>query len=162
METDTAAARPLPMEVLQAFADNAPVDLAGMSRALDVQVLQDFSLPDDVSARIERRGDGFVATVNGRHPAQWQRFTIAHELAHRILHTDLIGDGIHDDGLYRSRLSDDIERQANAFAAELLMPARLVRALYRQGLRDVPSIAANFHVSYEAARVRLRGLRLGP
>jgi hypothetical protein len=37
-------------------------------------------------------------------------------------HRDLIGDGLIDDGMYRSKLGGDYERQANRFAAEILMP----------------------------------------
>ncbi|WPB86927.1 ImmA/IrrE family metallo-endopeptidase [Sediminicoccus rosea] len=146
------------MEVIRDFADRAPVDLDAMARALGVEVRRDQNLPENVSGKIERRRAGVVATINASHLANRQRFTLAHELAHRILHSDLIGDGITDDGLYRSSLSDDIERQANAFAAELLMPARLVRKLYREGMKDTPSIAERFDVSYDAARVRLREL----
>lgn len=158
MQIQADAAAPLPMEVIRAFADQAPVNLDAMARALGVDVRRERDLPDNVSGKIERRGAGFVATINASHSAKRQRFTLAHELAHRILHSDLIGDGITDDGLYRSSLSDDIERQANAFAAELLMPARLVRKLYREGMKDTQSIAERFDVSYDAALVRLREL----
>ena len=157
-QAQTEAAVLLPMEVIRNFADRAPMDLDAMARALGVEVRRGQNLAANVSGKIERRGAGFVATINAAHSAKRQRSTLAHELAHRIFHSDLIGDGISDDGLYRSSVSDDIERQANAFAAGRLVPARLVRKLYREGMKDTPSIAERFDVSYDAARVRLREL----
>jgi Zn-dependent peptidase ImmA (M78 family) len=51
----------------------------------------------------------------GEHaPAERQRFTIAHEIGHAVMHDD---DGV--DG--------DQERQADAFAGELLLPAACLR-----------------------------------
>src|SRR5690606_2956370 len=101
---------------------------------------------------------GYRITINGRHPHTRQRFTLAHEIAHFILHRPLIGDGIVDDALYRSSKGDDVEREANRYAAAILMPAPLVRKKYREGLRSFAGIAEAFDVSYEVAEIRVREL----
>ena len=48
---------------------------------------------------------GYAIFVNkGDRYKTRQRFTIAHKIAHFILHREAIGDGIVDDALYRSGL----------------------------------------------------------
>lgn len=152
------AEAPSAIEIAARFMKQAPVDLDGMAGALGVEVVSDPRLPEGIAGRIERSGRGYRATINGRDGRRRQRFTLAHELAHVILHRDLLGDGIVDDVLYRSRMSSDIESQANRFAADLLMPAALMREFWRQGVRSFADMAARFDVSAEAARIRMHDL----
>ena len=113
-----------------------------------------------ISGKIEREpNDRFVVTVNRNHPETRRRFTVAHEIAHFVLHRDLIGDGIVNDGLYRSEtLSDATERQANRYAADILMPWWHVTAFYREGRTSTADMARIFHVSVAVAEIRLREL----
>jgi Zn-dependent peptidase ImmA (M78 family) len=94
------------------------------------------------------------------HTELADRYTAAHEIAHFVLHRDLIGDGIVDDAMYRSKKGDEIERQANAYATAILMPAPLVIAKFRSGEKSVAGIAMDFWVSSEVAQIRTRELRL--
>lgn len=78
-------------------------------------------------------------------------FTIAHELGHLFLHSK------QNVELYRSsseiKIYEDTEWQANTFAAELLMPAKLITE------EDTPfSLVSRFGVSYESAEIRLKKL----
>lgn len=150
------------IDIIEPFLATAPVDLDGMARALGVAVDHDAFLAPDVAGRIEQDGAGYRVTINARDNARRQRFTLAHELAHFILHRDLIGDGITDSPMYRSRMSSEIESQANRFAATLLMPAALMRATYRSGNRSIAGLAQHFDVSPEAAMIRMRDLGFGP
>lgn len=59
-----------------------------------------------------------VVMLNSTSPIDRLRLTIAHELGHLVLHSSAIG-------------SDDIEAEANAFAAEFLMPADVIRPSLR-------------------------------
>ncbi len=56
------------------------------------------------------------------------RFTLAHELAHFFLHRQWLtaGAAFHDAELLTGDNLRNVEREANAFAAELLLPERLV------------------------------------
>ena len=72
----------------------------------------------------------------------------------------MIGDGIRDDGLYRSGLSDAVEVEANRLAADILMPRHLVRRALSEGVRAVPDLARNFGVSQRAMEIRLEVLGL--
>jgi Zn-dependent peptidase ImmA (M78 family) len=149
------------MEIVARYGDSAPVDLEAMARDLNVAVKYDENLGDSISGSIRREGRGFVAAVNAKHSPARQRFTLAHELAHRILHADLIGDGIVDNEMYRSKtLPDDQERQADALAVELIMPIKLVRKFFKEVIRSYGDMAGLFDVSYEAARIRMNRLRL--
>jgi hypothetical protein len=82
-------------------------------------------LPAHVSGRLARIVDAsgrtsFSIDVNGRHSDARRRFTLAQEIAHFLLHRDLMRDGIVDNAMYRSGLPDPIETEANRLAAELL------------------------------------------
>jgi Zn-dependent peptidase ImmA (M78 family) len=149
----------LPVEIVTAYMGKVPVKVDELALALGLKLTYE-DLPDDVSGKIERdEADGFVVTVNRNHPLVRQRFTIAHEIAHFVLHRDLIGDGVVDDGLYRSRtLSSAVERQANRYAADILMPWWQVTSRYRDGQRTAKEMAATFCVSVAVAEIRLKEL----
>lgn len=93
--------------------------------------------------------------VDGGVAATRQRFTIAHELGHLVLH-----DG---DTMFRERITlvgvSPQEREANQFAAELLMPKAMVRSYL--GGRTLAEMAELFEVSEAAMGIRLHTLRLG-
>lgn len=147
---------------IQRVQTEAPVKLSALARTLDVRV-QSATLPAGISGEIrpdpERIG-GFLIRVNRHDSPKRQRFTVAHELAHFLLHRDQIGDGIKDDVLYRSRLSDRREAEANRLAADLIMPSPLIDEwLKRSHALRVESPAAylaqTFDVSEAAMNIRL-------
>ncbi len=59
-----------------------------------------------------------VILVNAELPADRLRWTLAHELGHLVLHTRYV--------------DDDVEQQANLFAAEFLMPAHTITPALQQ------------------------------
>ena len=110
-----------------------PVNVERIARSLEVKV--EFSPFDDGLSGMALIKDGvFVIGVNSQHHPNRQRFTIAHELAHIVLHPEELAKAVHVDkgSLRRDRVSaqgtDDLEIEANAFAAELLMPEELLSA----------------------------------
>lgn len=102
--------------------------------------------------------DGAVIGVNAeRHPNR-QDFSIAHELGHFLLnHHDRFH--LHVDGGIDPSFDEPVERQANQFAAEILMPAKLVREAYEND-SDTSEIAKRFRVSEIALGFRLMNLGL--
>jgi Zn-dependent peptidase ImmA (M78 family) len=152
----------VPTEVIRQFTNDAPVDVRGLATALGLRVA-DADLGQNISGKIERGwGNTFRITINSRHSETRRRFTIAHEIGHFVLHRDMIGDGIVDDGLYRSAQSNAIERQANNYAASILMPAPLVGEKWRAGYRTPDDLANAFCVSPAVAEIRIKELRLEP
>lgn len=106
---------------------NRFVDVESYIKNDENLTLELFDFKDDaISGAIQRRNNGFVIRINRSHSANRQRFTMAHELAHYLLHRDEIGDGIQDDMLYRSSKADKLEFEANRFASSLLMPKFLI------------------------------------
>lgn len=86
-----------------------------------------------------------------------QRFTVAHELGHFALGHE---DAPRDAGNFQSS-GDFRERQANKFAAELLMPKMLVVHYYQSGVASsVEQLANIFGVSKDAMGFRLINLGL--
>lgn len=122
-------------------------------------------LDDNVSGWIERRpNDTYEIVINENHHRVRQRFTAAHELGHYIYHRDLLGNGVGDTKAYRqdgvsiatnAAILQSHERQANSFAANLLMPVDAINALKRQGILSVEALATQLDVSQEAMRIRL-------
>lgn len=136
-----------------------PVKLGAIARDLGVRVLSS-TLPSGISGEIRPRDGGFVISVNRHDSSRRQRFTVAHEIAHYLLHRDQIGSGIQDDVLYRSSLSDQREAEANQLAAEILMPRTKVELALRDvtNLPETEKISAlseKFGVSDVAMRIRL-------
>jgi len=138
----------------------APVHVVPIARDMGLEVYRVTNWPDDISGMIKRDGarggeSGYAIFVNARHSETRRRFTIAHEIAHFALHGDLIGDGLEDDALYRSGLSGTIETQANKYAADILMPWKLINEAVSRGHDSVADLARLFNVSPAAMSIRL-------
>ena len=98
--------------------------------------------------------DDYIAIgVNKNHPKTRQRFTIAHELGHFLLGH---GSGMYNDGVVQNR---NKERNANHFAAELLMPLDKINAMIEYGFSK-ELMAESFGVSIDAISLRLKSLGL--
>lgn len=99
------------------------------------------TLPNDVSGMLVPTDAGSkkpaIIAVNKRHKLPRQRFTIAHELGHLLMHRYTAP---HADGVSRIKFRDSTsslgtdreEIEANQFAAELLMPTELLVPRLRQ------------------------------
>jgi Zn-dependent peptidase ImmA (M78 family) len=96
--------------------------------------------------------------VNGEEPYNRNMFTIAHELGHHFLHrTYFEKDSEKYNVLLRAPLGstkDPIEQEANAFAANLLVPKYLLDMYYE--IATVEELADLFVVSQEVIRNRLK------
>lgn len=151
--------------IVAAYSETVPVDLIGMIAELGLALEIASDLPPSIAGKLVRdpaSKAGYRIVVNGRDNPRRQRFTMAHEVAHYILHRDLLRGDLIDDALYRSRaLSDDYEAQADRFAAQILLPAGAVREAFRRNKALAP-LAKLFEVSDSALRIRLRELRLAP
>ena len=126
------------------------------------------NLGPGISGHISRDGEEYLIKVNRFEAKERQRFTIAHEIAHFLLHREKIDaspDGITDTVLYRSPDQrgepDPTEFEANRLAADILMPKRSVeRRLRELGGRisemAIEVLARDFKVSKVAMEIRLQ------
>ena len=104
-------------------------------------------LIDAMSQRI----DGLPALffINTHAPADRVRMTLAHELAHMVLHTTTLKD------------DEEMEREADEFAGAFLLPADEVRSqLRRFDLRHLANLKSHWKVSMAALAVRADRLDL--
>lgn len=151
-----------PFEIAASFLDKVPVNLDDMAAALGATVSYDPFMSSSISGHIKRGESGYEIAVNAQDSSVRQRFTLAHEIAHLLLHRDKLDGGLlEDDRMYRSSLSTPEERAANIWAARLLMPEPLVRSeAQATGVPDSAGLAAVFGVSKQAMEIRLRELRI--
>ncbi len=140
-----------------------PANVEFLARALGLIVKKAY-LESDVSGMMEKYEDTYLLTVNATDSLNRQRFTIAHEIGHYMLHRHLIGDGLTDDRAYRSthrskyfntRIGPNEETQANKFAVTLLMPYSAIRNDWLSNQYTVESMAKKYGVSKSAMAIRL-------
>jgi len=127
---------------------------------------------DDFNAEIThiQSEDKFEILVNTKHSLNRQRFSIAHELSHFVLHADRIREC---GSLKRSfdsndpTYSPDMEKAADELAGELLMPEELLREEFPLifeknpvlSFERIKEISIKFKVSILVAAIRLRNLQ---
>lgn len=100
-----------------------------------------------------------IIEYNSDEPIVRQRFTVAHELGHHVLgHADAPRD---EPAAFGASVASPDEREANQFAAALLMPANAVRLLVEGGrYGSIDEIAKEFGVSRAAMIYRIKNLGL--
>jgi Zn-dependent peptidase ImmA (M78 family) len=163
--------RELVQELLrEAKITQAPVPVWDIARKKGAKIAVD-SLEGDLSGFLFRDASQKVIGVNTQHAQVRQNFTVAHELAHLLLHdqeqlhvdrafpTVRLRDAVSSQGI------DDAEKEANLFAAELLMPeAFLKHDLAGRSSLDlydeeyIPNLAKKYGVSVQALMFRLQYL----
>ena len=137
--------------------EEPPVPVDQLARACGVLVIK-RTMPDDLSGLVFEMGDGAVIGVNDGHSENRQRFSTAHELGHHLLSHH---DRFHIDVTEGDPPGYDwqTEREANEFAADLLMPRDMVVSEY-QNTPDTHGLARRFKVSELAVGYRLVNLGL--
>ncbi len=127
----------------------------------------DWQMPYHLSG-LSFRGAFSVIFINNMHPRTRRLFTLAHEFAHLVFHLG------REDRESKERVSTAVslascrepaEKQANAFAGELLMPRadleKLVSTMGTTRLREpacLEAVAQHFNVSRDAIFYRLTQL----
>ena len=103
--------------------------------------------------------DQWCIFVNKFENERRQRFTIAHELGHFVLHKDKSITS-KDIIFFRDENTNIEEQEANNFASELLMPERKIREYIKEGYNTISLLADKFCLSTPAVRYRLYKLGL--
>src|SRR5258708_12206350 len=153
---------PTPVQqVIRKFNSNPPTDIVSLANALGLSVLfLDLGADAGEIVRDIRRGgfSGYSIRINTNDPHVRQRYTVGHETAHFLLHRDRVQNRLRDDRMYRSGLGTTQEKEADALAADLLMPKRIIGELRKSGIHSDEEWAAKFDVSVMAMKRRL-GIR---
>src|SRR5450830_1828771 len=140
--------------------------------------LNDLPLPSGLStqqkeqlARFIKNGTPIIG-VNSLHHPNRQRFTIAHELGHLVMHREILENEVHVDKQFRILMrdgvaatgTDTIEIDANRFAAELLLPSFLLDELLIKEFDiddegPLEALAKKFKVSKQMLEYRIRAIK---
>ena len=105
--------------------------------------------------------DSVEISVNINDSYHRQRFTLAHELAHCMLHAETLKNGRIE---LRSSLTseDPREKDANVLAGEILIPEKLLKLEYASTpIPFLPILAEKFDVSENVMAARLKHLKMG-
>jgi Zn-dependent peptidase ImmA (M78 family) len=135
--------------------DQIPIRIGDICDYLGLQVKKlsdDFANKNNLAgAFVHDTKTIFVADASniGR-----MRFTVAHEIAHAILHPK---ESAVD---YRNGGSDPKEREADSFAAYLLMPTPYFTEAWKAYGKNISEIADYFKVSLQAVKIRAEKLAL--
>ena len=144
---------------------NVPVAVNKLAKKIGIKIkAKDFD--DDVSGIFVMKDDKPFIAYNSNQGLNRRRFTIAHELGHFILHSrnkPLFVDKKKEVMFRNSESSTGEhmkEREANAFAAAILMPKRLIeQEIENSDDADIiEGLARKFKVSTQAMSFRLSNL----
>ena len=154
--------------------EEVPTDVYKIADKLGLEIKKEI-LENDISGfLLTIKSKKSYIVINKRHSSNRQRFSIAHEIAHFLLHKNsadvfvnnakaTFRDSNSSTGEYRQ------EVQANRFAAELLMPKKELREAFQERYYDLHSneaediiqkLAEDFQVSISAMTIRLNDLNL--
>lgn len=155
----------LPEDVRNSFSDllsEYPVRLGEVAKRLGVKVLLS-TLPRGTSGQIGQEDGEFIIRINRHEAKHRQRFTLAHELAHYLLHRDRIvaEGGWSENVLLRSGQPASIEYEANRLASDLVIPSAQLSAATAEYAGPLTSemiedLARKFVVSAAAMEIKLQ------
>jgi IrrE N-terminal-like domain len=147
-----------PQRLLEELGITEPEDIDIEAIAFHVGALIKYAPLSGCEARVLGAGDRAIITVNEKAPRGRQRFSASHELGHWM----------HDRNKARFRctatdfvsawVSDDPERRANRYGAELLMPTSMIQPRIAGKPLDfatVSTVAEEFSTSLTAAAIRV-------
>lgn len=153
--------------------DRAPIPVEKLAQRMGAQVVyQPFKDGMMSGVLVQEKGKPALIGVNAEHSRNRQRFTIAHELGHLVMSSDhaMFVDRVALDFRHatlsgKSSKEVELEAEANAFAAELLMPYSIIEEdierLEHVDLLDddtIRELASKYQVSQQALLYRLINL----
>ncbi|MFW5720247.1 MAG: ImmA/IrrE family metallo-endopeptidase [Candidatus Dojkabacteria bacterium] len=150
------------------YREKGFVDVIRLANELGIEVVVE-KRPEEFNACIEydKQTGKCRIIANMLHSLSRFRFSVAHEIAHFVLHQQLVKkEGL----LNREKKNSDnfkIEREADRLAGEILMPASAVKEYFdnlkiqegdQVGEDIINQFARDFRVSTYAAAIRLKEL----
>lgn len=161
------------LKILKRYGFNIPIDVESIVKTEGILIRRE-ELEDAVSGMLVIKDDQAVIGVNAKHHPNRQRFTVAHEFGHYLLHRNL-SNVFFDESVVFFRDKEAAEGskyqeiEANVFAAELLMPESVLKERLTEQPLDAfdesdesafRKLASEFGVSIQALTIRLTRLGL--
>lgn len=146
--------------LLEAFKMEGKPDLPLLCRELGLRITEvDSTGFEGALVRSRAAQKGIIAVKRTTREASRKRFTIAHEIGHFVIpHHRLLGNVCDSPSLERfDKGLKPPEREANQFAAELLLPTKAVHSrfnLREPSLADISGVAREFETSLSATTYR--------
>lgn len=147
-----------PVALLDELGIGAPeeIDVEAIASYCDATVV--YESLSGCEARIIGLGDRAIITVRADARRERQRFSIGHELGHWMRDRARIGFSCTESSFHVEWSTENPERRANRFAADLLLPERF----FQPAAKDQPmtlatarSLATTFTTSLTATAIRL-------
>lgn len=152
----------------QTQATSLPIPIDRVAKHLGARIRHE-PYQGDLSGLLYRNGEDIVIGINTLHPETRQRFTIAHEIGHLVCH---IHETLHIDRRFATFARDELSSQAvdkseieaNAFAAEILMPIFMLQQEIRNYDVDyedddfIRRLSRKYGVSLQAMTFRLANI----
>lgn len=149
-------------EILQTYWDGTlPINVKGIARRMGIDVVENAQMEESGMIEIDSVGAATI-TVKSTEFGPRQNFTIAHEIGHYALgHVSINNRLLRDDASnFMTGTFKPVEREANQFAAALLMPEQLIQVAIKQGHASIGALARLFGVSEVAMKWRLVNLKI--
>jgi Zn-dependent peptidase ImmA (M78 family) len=141
------AARKL-LRVNTVASASPPINIEKIAESLGFRVVRLYAVPEEFSGIVSPRHR--LIGINGHHHRHRQRFTLAHEIGHVVLNHP------PERACSLARIAL-LNREADAFASELLIPTDMLRVFLRTVKHPAP-LSRLFDVSEEAMARKVRGL----
>ncbi len=152
--------------VLEALAISSVGDLDVEAIAFDAGIEVRFETLNGCEATLVGFENRAIATVTPSPYAGRTRFTIAHEIGHWELHRGRTFRCRVDALEENFSSSRDAEKEADTFAAHLLMPSALfkpaIKAMGQPNFKQLGELATSFDTSLTATALRLVGVDTVP
>jgi len=145
-------------EIVKSFGITSPdeIDLESIAMARGVLVM-DAILKGAEARLVRNENKGIIRVSNETREVGKRRFSIAHELGHWELHPHVTQVDLYSDSNISSYWGSNEEKEANAFASELLMPSYLFRPKcldIAPNLKGINRLAEEFNTTLTSAVLR--------
>ena len=158
----------LPLDVIEKLShaqsnmEKGPLAIRALCKDLEVTAEPDLNMKEYIAGYIDLIDrNKFKIFYNPSVRIERQRFTVAHLLAHCLLHGWRLpknsDESIYTENvLFRGGLHTSLEMEANELAADILMPANLIDDyIQEERIFSIQNMAYRFGVSPQLLSVRL-------
>lgn len=151
-------------DIIDALYITKGIDIkCGVSDFNDKNLQEELKITNETYGFVTKQDGQYIIALNKNIKLEQQRFAFAHELAHILMHKMNENDVRYfNKKEFRFTYPKDYsleEKQANSFAAELLVPERILSKVYLKF--NVDTLAKAFKVSNVVIANRMKDLKLG-
>ncbi|MFA5130003.1 MAG: ImmA/IrrE family metallo-endopeptidase [Patescibacteria group bacterium] len=132
-----------------------PIDINKIATSLGLDIKQGPFTDDEILGAFDRNKN--IIYLSEKDTYTRQAFTAAHEIGHFKLHGEVVAETFYRRDIALGAEKPEEEKEADCFAASLLMPDFLVQDAWSVD-RDIQTLARLFSVSTSAMTFRLKNL----